>query len=111
MANELEQQLGAILNDPAMMHKIMTVANSFSSESQDPPQKNNSASNGIDIELIQKFSGLISQSGIDQQQKSLLSALSPFLSKGRIQKLENAMRAARMAKLAGSFVNPSKLGR
>ena len=47
------------------------------------------------------------QTGIDQKQKSLLSALSPYVNSRRISKLERAMRAARMASMAGIFLNPS----
>lgn len=111
MANELEHQLGTILNDPAMMQKIMTVAKSLSNPPAETPTKDPCLNNDVDIALLQKLSGLVTQNGIDQHQKSLLAALSPFLSKVRIQKLETAMRAAQMAKLASSIISPPKSGR
>ena len=37
-------------------------------------------------------------------QKALLQALAPYLSSGRIHKLEKAMRAAKLAGMASSFL-------
>ena len=40
----------------------------------------------------------------DTDQQTLLAALSPYLSQNRVKKLENAMRAAKMARLASAFL-------
>jgi len=45
------------------------------------------------------------QGSIDKNQQALLRALSPYLSRQRIKKLENAMRAAKMAGFAASALN------
>jgi len=111
MANELEQQIGAVLNNPDLMQKIMTIAGSLSPENDEGPEKKPSAGPPADLAAIQKLTGLASQAGIDPQQQSLLAALSPYLSKYKIQKLENAMRAAKMTRLATSFINPQKSSR
>ena len=63
----------------------------------------------VDLALVQKLSGLAGQSGIDQQQKALLQALHPYLSQSRVSKLEKAMRAAKMARLASGFLNQGGL--
>ena len=41
--------------------------------------------------------------GIDRNQRSLLKALSAYVSKSRINKLERAMRAANIARQASSL--------
>jgi hypothetical protein len=63
----------------------------------------------IDLGMLQKISGLAGQSGIDKDQRSLLHALSPYLSQERINKLEKAMRAAKMARMATALMNSGAL--
>ena len=99
---DLETKLGAIMNDPGMMEKIMSMAQSLSGPKEEPKQE---PLPQLDLGLIQKLSGLASQAGIDKNQQTLLSALSPYLSGQRIDKLQKAMRAAKMAKLASGFLN------
>lgn len=102
MENNLEEKLGAILSNPEMMQKIQAMAQSLGqSDSSAPsePQKPD-----IDFSALQKLSGLAGQTGIDKNQQTLLCALTPYLSQNRISKLENAMRAAKMARLASSFL-------
>ena len=106
---DLENKLGAILGNPEMMGKIMALAQSFNAqepeqEQKPPPQ---SPFPDIDISLLQKLSGAAKQTGIDQNQKSLLRALTPYINNRRLSKLERAMRAAKMAALAGIFLNQS----
>lgn len=108
MANEIDQQISAILNDPAAMQKIMNMAQALSGAKQEPPKKEEKLSNDIDIAALQNISRIASQGSIDRQQQSLLAALSPYLSKEKLIKLENAMRAAKMTKVATSFLNAQK---
>ena len=103
--SDIESQIGAIMNDPGMMEKIMSMAQSLSEPKQEEQKPDPLPQ--LDIGMIQKLSGLASQSGIDKNQQNLLSALSPYLSSQRIDKLQKAMRAAKMAKLASGFINPS----
>ena len=63
----------------------------------------------IDFATIQKLTGLIGKAGVDSRQKALLSALTPYLSSRRIQKLEKAMRAAKLAGVATSFLGSASL--
>lgn len=110
MENNLEEKLGAILSDPDMMQKIQAMAQSLGqSQPQSRPQPQpqpqvESKAPDIDFSALQRLSTLAGQTGIDKNQQTLLSALSPYLSKGRVQKLENAMRAAKMARLASAFL-------
>ena len=105
--DELENKLGAILGNPEMMGKIMSLAQSFETNKDSPPPPQptvqESTSLGIDTATLSKLSGLMQQSGVDKNQQTLLRALTPYLSQTRIQKLERAMRAAKMAAMAGSL--------
>ena len=110
--NEMEEKLGAILNNPQMMQTIFSMAQNLGQE-YSPETPSSSSPNvelpEIDFSMLQKLSGLAGQSSIDSQQKALLQALSPYLSNGRISKLERAMRAARIARMASAFVSSGGL--
>lgn len=113
---EMEEKLGAILNNPQLMQQIMSMAQSLGHESprQEQPEAPAQADTppelpNIDFSMVQKLSGLAGQTGINQNQKALLSALGPYLSQDRVGKLEKAMRAAKMAQLASSFLNQGGL--
>lgn len=99
----LESGLEAILGNPQMMQQIMAIAQNFQSESAPPPPPAESAPE-LDFATIQKITSLIGKTGIDTQQKALLQALRPYLSAHRIQKLEKAMRAAKLAGIASTFL-------
>lgn len=115
--SEMEEKLGAILGNPQMMQQIMAMAQAMSQSP--PPQEENappppsepprSSMPDFDIGMLQKLSGLAQQSGADNHQQALLRALSPYLSRERVDKLERAMRAAKMARLASSFLNAGGL--
>ena len=105
--DELENKLGTILQNPEMMEKIMAFAQSLGqTQQQSPPQQNRDSAipGDIDLSMLQKLSGFAKQSSIDKNQQSLLRALAPYLSHQRISKLEKAMRAAKMASMAGLFL-------
>ena len=109
---ELDKKLGAILQNPQMMQTIMKLAQSMEQPQSDPPPKQEAASMPqIDLGMVQKLSGLAGQSSIDQNQRTLLSALRPYLSQSRISKLERAMRAAKMAGMAGILTGKPMTGR
>lgn len=99
----IEEKLGSILNNPEMMQKIMGLAQSLGAQ-ESPKEAPQEAAPlpQIDANLLKAVSGMAKQSGVDRDQQTLLRALSPYLSRQRIHKLENAMRAARMARLAAS---------
>ncbi len=109
--DDMENKLGAILGNPEMMQKIMTLAQSFEKPAGEaPPQKETPAevvsSPGmpeIDMGMLKKLSGFMSGSAIDKNQQRLLRALTPYISNVRIRKLERAMQAARMASMAGGL--------
>ena len=104
--DDMEQKLNSLLSDPQTMQKIMSMAQSLGGQ-QDAPKIEGLPD--IDIGTIQKISGLAKQSGIDKNQQTLLRALGPYLSRERIGKLEKAMRAATMAKMATGLIGTGGL--
>ena len=85
----LNDQLGASLNDPAMMEKLTAMARSLSpapgSEAQAPAAP-------------------------DGGQAELLHALTPYLNPRRLNRLERALRVSRMAEAALTMLT-SQTGR
>ena len=108
--SELEDKLNSVLNNPQMMQQIMAMAQSMGppSQKEDGPAKSDALPE-IDLGMLQKLSGIAGQSTIDKNQRSLLHALGPYLSKERISKLEKAMRAAKMARMASTLMGSGAL--
>lgn len=111
---DMQEQMNAILNNPEMMQKIMAMAQTMNqtqeqTQEPEPPKQENPGFSmpDIDLSMVQRLSGLAGQSNIDSNQKTLLKALAPYLSRERISKLERAMRAAKMANMASSFLGKS----
>ena len=114
--DDMESKLGAILGNPDMMQKIMALAQNFGSSDsgtqpqplrEDPPPPFPQ----FDPAMLQKLTGMAQNSKIDNNQQLLLKALRPYISNRRISKLERAMRAAKMAGMAGIFLNKPPSGR
>ncbi len=106
---DFENKLGQILGNPEMMGKIMAMAQSFGSQEPAPEPPPQQEMPEVDFATIQKLTGLMGKAGVDSRQKALLSALSPYVSNSRIQKLEKAMRAAKLAGVATSFLGSQSL--
>ena len=104
--DDFESKLGAIMNDPDMMQKIMSMAQSLNKQEPAP-----NPFPDIDITLLQKLSGFAGRSNIDANQKNLLQALGPYLSSSRLSQLERAMRAAKMAGMATTLLPILSQGR
>ena len=114
--SELDEKLNSILSNPAMMQQIMSLAQALnqseaqqqSPNSASPPQQ--SAEPAVkeapfNPNLLNKIAGLMERGSIDKNQESLLKALGPYLSRQKLQKLERAMHAAKMAGIASEMVN------
>ena len=99
----MEEKLNAVLGNPQLMQQIMTMAQSLSSGQPEQPQIPESPQvPDINPEMLQKLLSLAGKIGTDPHQKALLSALRPYLTDGRVGKLERAMRAAKLASLAST---------
>ena len=106
--NDLEQKLNDVLSNPQMMQQLMTLAQSIGNSTQQHPVSTptsaGSSSDDLDLGMIQKVAGMASSTSVDQNQRALLRALSPYISRDRVSKLEKAMRAAKMAAFASSLL-------
>ena len=109
----MEDKLNAILGNPQLMQQFMSMAQSLGQSApepspppkQEPPKQEQSpAMPDIDPAMIGKFMNLAGKTNIDRNQKALLCALEPYLTKERLQKLEKAMRAARLAGAASALL-------
>ena len=107
--DDFESKLGQILGNPEMMGKIMAMAQSFGNPEPTPEPQPQKELPEIDFATIQKLTGLMGKTGVDNEQKALLSALSPYISTSRIRKLEKAMRAAKLAGVATTFLGNTPL--
>lgn len=116
--SEMEDKLGAILSNPQLMQQIMAMAQTLGggqSQKEEPqkqqkkPEPESSGLPDFDPKMLQNLSGILRQNGVDQNQQALLRALSPYLSRDRVGKLERAMRAARIAGAASTFLNAGGL--
>ena len=109
----MEEKIGTILSNPEMMQQIMAMAQALG-QSQNPPQQESSKKDSTPLQdfdpgMLQKLSGFARQSGVTSEEQALLKALRPYLSRDRVGKLEKAMRAAKMARFASSFLNSGGL--
>ena len=111
--SELEERLNSLLGNPQLMQQIASMAQAMSNESQKQPPEQKAPPEAfvpaIDPKLLQTMAQTMGQTGIDGNQKTLLQALSPYLSPHRVRKLERAMQAARLAGAASAFLNAGGL--
>lgn len=63
----------------------------------------------FDPALLSSLSKMAGHNRIDGNQQALLNALCPYLSRERVEKLERAMRASRLAGAASAFLNAGGL--
>ena len=98
----MEEKLGTILGNPQLMQQIMSMAQPLGQQAP-PPQPEPVA--GPDPAMLQNIMNLSTQTSIDSNQQALLTALNPYLPHHRLNKLERAMRAAKLAKVASTFLS------
>lgn len=106
--NAMEDKINAILENPDMVKKIMTMAQSLGAPSQEKPRQD-ATKPEFDPAMLQGILQMAQKTSIDQNQQTLLKALKPYLNQERIAKLERAMRAARLAGVAGNVLGKGGL--
>ena len=123
--SELEDQLNAILSNPEAMAQVMGLAKSLSGsgafgappknddEQQPPPNTNSNASSGIgdlfsqiDPKMIERLLPLLGElgRGENDERTQLLYALRPFLRPERRDKVERAVKAAKLIHIGKKFL-------
>lgn len=100
--SSLEETLSQVLGNPQMMQQIMTLAQSLGPKEQEAPKA--APIPMPDPAMMQGLAGLAGMGTIDKEQKALITALEPYISRERRGKLERAMRAARMAAAASEMI-------
>lgn len=125
--SDFEEKLNAILSNPDAMAQVMNLAQSLNLDgpsSGDQTAEDNTGSSQtaetapsagisdllgqIDPQLIQRFLPLIGElkGGEEQDRRlQLLNALRPFLKPERQEKVERAMRAAKLLHLGKKFLS------
>ena len=94
--DDLERQLNSILSDPKQMEQIAGLARSLMGDGA----KNDPAPEpGPDTALLGRIASLM-QSGGEGREQALLKAMAPYLSEKRKGKLDNALRLAKLARIA-----------
>ena len=107
--SELEERINAVLGDPAQMEKITKMARSLmggggeNSQSTAPANPTSMLGElGLDGETMGRISRLLSsQQSSPGAGQAMLEAMRPYLSDKRRQKVDKALKIARLAKLAG----------
>lgn len=120
--SELEDKLSGILNDPAQMEKISNLAKSLmggeSGAKQESPESGGGEGGGlaslarsflggdgdmgIDPAALGRISRALSSGGEkDREKRALLEAMKPYLSPKRREKMDKAMKLAKLARIAG----------
>ena len=112
--DELERALRAVLDDPAQLQELRTLAGSLGLGQPDtaapqeaappvaePPPPPAQPPVQETVSLPEPAAAMLRQAGkADKKQEALLLALKPFLRKDRQSKIDRALQAARLASLA-----------
>ena len=110
--DNMQNGINSILENPEMMQKIMAMAQSLQGTHPQPTAPEPSTASpfpDMDISMVQKLAAVAGKANIDNNQRTLLSALRPYLSGDRISRLERAMRAAKLAGLASGLLGSGSL--
>ncbi len=115
---EFDDKLNSILGNPEIMNQIMSMAGALNQQSQNatPPQQAQqpqqpqsqpqpqaqNASMPFNPAAMQGMMEMLSKTQIDPKQRNLIHALQGYLPSDRVQKLEKAMQAAKIAKYASA---------
>ena len=94
--SELEDRLNSILSDPGQMEKIAGLARSLMGGENAAPEPP-----AAEVPLLKKLGGLMAAAPqTPSREQALLSAMRPWLSEKRREKMDRAMQLARMARIA-----------
>ena len=93
--DDLERQLNSILSDPKQMEQIAGLARSLMGDGT----QSSTPELGPDTALLGRIASLM-QSGGEGREQALLKAMAPYLSEKRRGKLNNALRLAKLARIA-----------
>lgn len=105
--SDFEERLNSILNDPAQMEKITSMAKSLMGGTE-TPQKRTESQQGkesslfetLDPAMLGRLTKVMGGMNQHDEKRELLEAMKPYLSDRRREKLERAMKLAKMIHMA-----------
>lgn len=117
---QFEEKLGAILNDPQTMSRILSIAQSLdggkSEAEQDPvvepaTEPAETAGPGLDVDprlMAAGMQALSAWQGPDDSRTALLQSLRPFVGPERCGKLDKAVRITKLSKVVRAALDTLK---
>ncbi len=105
---EFDDKLNSILGNPEIMNQIMAMAGALNQQGapspapQSPSPQQQPASATFNPAAIQGMMQMLGNTQIDAKQRNLIHALQGYLPSDRLQKMEKAMQAAKIAKYASA---------
>lgn len=107
--DELEERINSVLSDTQQMEKITRLAQSIMAGGSQNTE--NAALNdmGIDMNMLSRISRLMSAGDArEKNERTLLEAMTPYLSERRRGKMERALKIAKLARLARIAIEESE---
>lgn len=105
--SEFEDRLNSILGDPAQMEKITAMAKSLMSPQESPQaetvlpaKKEPGLFENFDPAVLGRLTSAFTGMNQPDDKQALLEAMKPYLSQKRREKLERAMKLAKMIHVA-----------
>lgn len=108
MDGDIGELLQSVLSDPEQMGKITAMAQSLmgggeSAGGQDAPAAPAHKPEGETM-LLRSLSGLLTKQSAPSRSTALLTAMRPYMRPEKQEKLDRAMQAARLARVAGEVM-------
>ncbi len=99
---EWEERIQQVLNDPAQMEELSRLAQSLmgGGDTEAKPAESAPPELGLDASLLAKAAKLLRDDGETGGRQGMLRALEPYLAPRRREKLERALKLARLSRLA-----------
>jgi len=104
--SELEDKLNSILNSPEQMSRIMELAKNLSGENhsaQQPDPEPSGINEARMLSMVTKIMAEFNNSSCGKE--PLISAIKPYLSESRRDRIDKAARIAKIAKVARTAFN------
>ena len=101
---EFEDKLNSVLSNPELMSQIMSMASAMNQPQTPPPPVQSTDSSGFDFNpaAMQGMMQMLKSTQIDPKQQNLIRALECYLPRDRLDRLQKAMQAAKIARFASA---------